>query len=536
MPRRAHNTTLPATIRLGKQRFTSLSHLFSSVEPKPVVSFATFTSRVRSLQQQGDLSTKALLTALHLTTEEYRKQFSVRKTLILVAGRRLILSELYEASQSQLPYRQVWQRVRSLKSTSLLDRHSLNDALTMSTPDWITFYGGGRHRTFKYDGEMYPEHHGEVFRSITAFLRSIGRYEDRTIVWSRLKSSWNLDDALSIPVVLPTRRKGLIYCLVRISTKQVYVGLTVGTLAQRWTFHVRAAQAGAQTKLARAILEDGPEGFSKSVLESGISDLAVLSERERIWAQQLGALTSKGLNTAKPGGLGGPRGKVVQALGESFKSLAEASQIVGERLGLPSYVVSRRLSKGLPISAKARRHSNHEDAGSNLYRRWLALLRRHPTRIASRWLKDYNAFKMDVQPFDPSLRLIRIDETKAWGPKNFLWVSSQTSVERKHGSKVQVFGRNFPSLKAVATHYGIGTSTLKDRIRRQGMPLEQAVTAALSATSYKSASQPVVDGKVFRSKRQAILYLAASRGWTEDQAKYRFTVGRHATHSIEGDA
>ena len=69
-------------------------------------------------------------------------------------------------------------------------------------------------------------------------------------------------------------------------------------------------------------------------------------------------------------------------------------------------------------------------------------------------------------------------------------------------------------------------STLKNRINQQGMSVEQAIAAPLAATSYKHSQHPiVVDGREFRSKRQAILYIAETRGITEDQAKYRFNTG-----------
>jgi hypothetical protein len=407
-----------------------------------------------------------------------------------------------------------------------MDGAALSDALAMPTPDWIAFYGGGRHRAFVYEGEVYPQLAGQHFHSIAAFLRTVDRYDQRATIWSRLKMSWNMDDSLTVPVTSESKRKGLIYRLFRRKTSQVYVGLTLGTLDQRWVFHVRAAKAGATTKLAQAIREDGLDGFSRNVLEADISGLDVLASREIFWAQKLDSLGPQGLNTAKPGGLGGPRGKRVEVDGESYRSLVEAAQLLGERLDLPSYVVRSRIAKGLPIPKKARKHAQHEDAGTNLYRRWLALVRRHPTAVVARWKESYKTFKADVQPFDPARRLIRLSDKRPWGPKNFEWVDTRAAVERSHGTRISAFGVTYPSLRAVAQHFGLGVSTLKDRIGRQSLSIEAALKEPLSNTSYRRQSAPVVDGRSFRSKRQAILYLAESRGWTEDQAKYRFTVGK----------
>lgn len=89
-------------------------------------------------------------------------------------------------------------------------------------------------------------------------------------------------------------------------------------------------------------------------------------------------------------------------------------------------------------------------------------------------------------------------------------------------------GTKYPSLKAVATKFGIGLSTLKDRLARQGRPIEEAIAMPLAATSYRRATDDVVvDGLKFRSKRQAILHIARTRGITEHHAKYRLSVGAY---------
>jgi len=94
------------------------------------------------------------------------------------------------------------------------------------------------------------------------------------------------------------------------------------------------------------------------------------------------------------------------------------------------------------------------------------------------------------------------------------------------GKAVTIHGMEYPSLKAAAAAFGIGVSTLNDRMRRQGQSPEEAVGRPLGATSYRTSEGGTkVDGKVFRSKRQAIVHIAASRSITEGQAKYRFERG-----------
>ncbi len=292
--------------------------------------------------------------------------------------------------------------------------------------------------------------------------------------------------------------------------------------------HVRSARRGVKTRLAHAIRLDGESGFDFEVLEEGIADMQVLAERERFWAEHAGAFGEHGLNKAKAGGLGGPRGLAVVVGGDRFRSKKEASEVLGLRLGIAPSVILSRINQGrsLPAPASVRRHSKHPDAGTSMFRRWLALLKRYPNGVVKRWLESYDNFKSDIQPVPPQTELVRINKEYAWGPDNFKWVTKQHKIEMDHGVAVVIHGVSFPSMTAAASAHGMPVSTLKDRIRRQRLPLGVAIERPLGATSYRSNKGAIkVDGFDFRSKRQAILHIARTRGWSEDKAKYRFTIG-----------
>lgn len=529
--RRPHNSKAPASIPYGGRHHSGAASIYRSVARPPTVSLATFTTRIRKLAVAGALTSECIDEALWLSAEDYQRKFGARYTLVSIDGLSIDLARYYEASRSKaaVSYRTFWQRIRALRQAARLDPDALDDALTMAQPIWISFHGGGRKRPFVYSGEEFPEQAGKRFHSVAAFLRSVDRYSDRALIWSRLKAGWNLDDALTIPTTLGGHRLGSIYKAVRLKTGEIYVGLTVTTVPQRWKFHVRRALSASATRLHMAIREDAPEGFLVEVLETDIRDPEQLREREGFWVRQLGALGPDGLNTAKPGGLGGPRGRRVEYDGEVFRSMNEAADVLSERLGIERHVILSRLQSGSPIpsSDRVRKHSKHPDAGSNLFRRWLGLLKRHGDAVDPAWANDYEQFKRDVSPVPADKHLVRTDARTPWGPGNFKWVSTQEKVERTHGKSIMVHGKSYPSLKAVADAHHIGVSTLQDRIRRQGMPWEQAVAAPLGETSYRSATRPItVDGRTFRSQRQAILYIARTRGLSEDQAKYRFTTGK----------
>lgn len=519
-------------LRYAGVSYSGPAALYRSLDRSPAVSLATFTTRFRRLVDSGELSDAGIEEALFLSVQEFKRKYGARKTKVEVEGQALDLLAYFteHANLCVVEYRNFWQRVRTLRKKDALDRDTLTDALALDAAEWHTFYGGGRSRSLVYDGAEYPEQRGVRFRSVAAFLRTIGRYDDRQLIWSRLKSCWNLDDALVLPAATDSLREGSIYLITRLKTGEIYVGLTVMTVEQRWTVHQRRALDGAGTKLARAIREDGAGGFRVEVIEAGVEDPTQLAAREVYWVERLGAMGEKGLNAAKPGGLGGPRGKAVTYEGQRFRSIEEAADVLSVWLGLARHVVRTRLQRGadLPAAGQVRRHSRHPDAGSNLYRRWLGMQKRHPNDVVVEWASDYDRFKADVSPVPPDLELVRRRPEEPWGPDNFEWVATQTKVERTHGKAVTVNGVQYPTLKAVAVEYGLGESTLKHRIFNQGMSIEDAVARPLGTTSCRGSGELiVVDGRTFRSKRQAILHIAKTRGITENQAKYRFTANNY---------
>jgi len=448
-----------------------------------------------------------------------------RKTWVMVENTRIDLQGYYDdvAAVAAVSYRTYWQRVRGLRLRGGLDSVSLDNACVLNAGEWITFYGGGRRKGFTYLGEELPDQAGMHFSSVTALLRTIGRYDERALIWSRLKSGWGIDHALSIPKDISIWRPGLIYKVIRKSTGQVYVGLTVCGVDQRWSFHLSAARRGSKAKLARAIREDGDVGFLAVAVEEGITDAEALRQREIYWVAELGALGENGLNVAQPGGLGGSRGKPTTVDGRRCRSLQEAAHVGASNRGIAHHVALNKLRKGLPIPDRARVHSRHPDVGTNLFRRWLALNKRHPGAVEPVWRENYDAFKADVGFNDPTLSLARADDAKPWGPSNFLWLTNQELVEKTHGKGFTVLGVWYPSLKAIARAFSIGCSTLKNRIYAQGMSIEEAVTRPVGVTSYKRSSGDVeLDGQKFRSERQAQLCLIREKGLTEYAARLYF--------------
>jgi len=488
LTRRAHNSTFPEKLVLSGKSYQGPTELYRSVNPEPTISMNTFLGRIRKLNLMDKLEDQLILEALYLPIKEYMEKYSVRKTLVNVESQEIELADYYKEhkEKANVDYPTFRARLKNSKTTDALDSEILIQALTLTSEKWISFYGGGRHRPFVYVGDLYPQHSGKRFHGISAFLRVIGRYSDKSTIWSRLKLGWDIDSALSISVDFRTERFGRIYKVTRLSTGQIYIGLTLSSIEQRWSFHLSAARRNSRTKFAQAIRDDGPDGFHLEVLEDNIDSPLKLQERETYWVKKLDSRGLNGLNTAPAGAIGSSRGVPVIFENESFESIKEAGHVLGKRNGIPSFTVERCIRNGLELPNKTRKNSNHIEAGTNLFRRWLALKKRHHNDIDIEWRDNYDIFKKDVGLMPKEgLRLIRINSEKPWGPGNWCWGNDTEFVQSIHGKPISAHGKSYPSLKALADAFGIGYSTLKNRIRVQKLSPEYAVDLPLGITAGK---------------------------------------------------
>jgi group I intron endonuclease len=502
---------------------------YRKATPIARVELGQFRSRIKScLNRTGCADDVRIHDALYLKTVEYRAKYSPRRTYVEIHESRIDLAEFFAAVLSpSVSYSTFRQRVKRLQNDELLDRVTIKQATQLSTAEWISFYGGGRRRVFRYEGVEFPDLHRQKFRSIASFLRSIGRYDDKGIIWSRMKRGWEIDEALTEPVMALDDRPGTVYLITNDQCTKQYVGLTRTRIEQRWRSHLRAALVvKIDTPLARAIRQIGPDHFTVKTLEVDIEQ-SQLAERERYWIAHLDTQEPNGFNV-KPGGeMGAGRGKEIEYEGEKFPSIEVASEVLSERTGIAKHVVYRRLSQGKPIPDKARQMSEHPEAGTNLWRRWKSLIngakagRRNGTICAS-W-KSYDNFAADVRDaYEPDLLLVRIDNSEPWCGGNVKWVTKQKAIEENHGTQLIAEGKVYPSLNAVAREYGIGRTTLKNRIEVQGLTIDEAVRKSLAPTSKSFRKEPIViDGNEFPSINQAAKFAAKRYRLSFDQARDR---------------
>jgi len=66
----------------------------------------------------------------------------------------------------------------------------------MDMAEWISFYGGGKHKTFIYTGTYLKECVDVEFHSLSSFLKIIGEYENYELIKSRLQRGYDIDSAI----------------------------------------------------------------------------------------------------------------------------------------------------------------------------------------------------------------------------------------------------------------------------------------------------------------------------------------------------
>jgi hypothetical protein len=99
-------------------------------------------------------------------------------------------------------------------------------------------------------------------------------------------------------------------------------------------------------------------------------------------------------------------------------------------------------------------------------------------RVCDRWLNDFSAFLADMGPLPtPQHTLDRIDPNGNYEPGNCRWATrEQQGGEHRRGFvSVTVGGITFDKLAAACRHFGVGVTTVSERLRA-GIPVEQAFT------------------------------------------------------------
>lgn len=297
-----------------------------------------------------------------------------RRTWLKTAGGVVDCRTLFESISSVVEYPNFRTRLKSIEARDiLLTDVVITAAAHMGKSQCMEAYGGGRRQPLNYQGELHPEARGE-YTSLRSFLRRIGRYSDRQLINNRYRRQWDLVGALREPPQ-EADQPGYIYLITDMVTGLSYVGLSVNAPHIRWGQHRRSAIEGSNACLHQAIRENGAESFRVETLEEVDPD-GDLAAREVHWILEIGTLWPDGYNKREGGQLGGYDGIPVAWEGRDFPSIAAMCREVGKETSLPVHVVESRYRSGNPLPDQARSHSDHPEAGSQLFRQWLGIKER----------------------------------------------------------------------------------------------------------------------------------------------------------------
>lgn len=521
--RRAHNSKWKSGITYRGQVYVGPAAIHAVADPERRVSSQAFSLRLSN--RSNDLNDVVIDECLYMSVPNYKAKYATRVTPTIVDGELVSVNDLYVSiPEPAISYPNFRQRIKRLENAGRLTQTTVRFAASASKEDWMIEHGGGRRIQFTYDGDQFTELAGQTFPSIAAFMKKIGRYDDRFLIRRRLAAQWPIDVALTEPPIPQTERTYRIYKISRIADGKAYIGLTILDATSRFAQHLRKASEGSELPFYQALINHGPDAFTLEILEDSLLPEEV-GIREKHWISALGTQHPAGFNIAAGGQRGGGKSKPVEYQGEKFPSIEEAATVLGKRYDLPRHVVIKRLSNGVPLQKTARKQSKHAAAGTPHWRQWASMINRVDKKnggtLDPLW-RDYDQFLADVgRKPDGMDKLVRIDPELAWAPGNVKWTSNQDHMDAVNGQTMTVAGTTYPSIKALADAYQIGVSTLKNRLSKQGMTPEEAVAAPLGKTSRKASGPISFEGNEYKSIHEASRIISEAAGEVYEVTRYR---------------
>lgn len=448
-----------------------------------------FIQRCNRLQQRWELTDELLWDAATLEPKAYTEKYRTRRTLRVINGDSVELQNAYsQLKRPPIHYSVFRERLTTFakkqQRMSLVDDIDvLSKAGYLSQEHWNYFIGGGAAKPFIYRGSKYPKIKNKQFMSVPSLLMDLDLLDSKSLVLGRLKKGFDIDRAISEEKHAQKDGYGTVYKLVSSISEKEYIGLTTSSIDERFEQHKSSALNGSKMLVHRAMRHFGVDTFHIEAVEESIP-IAELPTREIHFIKFFSTLSPLGLNRNSGGQLGGSKGKPVTIMGRRYNSIAAAAKAIeSETNGIVRHFSVEsciRSGREIPdIANPPRKNSTHKDAGSNLFRRHSSLLRRN--RLSHEWI-DYDTFKRDVlqvitikEIAKKKLRLTKVSNEKAFGPCNCYWVTAMEANEARCGKVITAFGKDFPSMTALAKHYDMPVSTLKYRIRALKLVTEQAI-------------------------------------------------------------
>lgn len=263
---------------------------------------------------------------------------------------------------------------------------------------------------------------------------------------------WSIEEALGIKPRPGYERGvvGIVYLIKNKLNQRAYVGITMGTLEQRWQQHLDKALGGKrlnQVGLHQDIATLGPDAFETQVITKANS-LGELREMEVAYILQLKCRSPHGYNLNAGGSGTRTTGVKIVVLGESFPSIAKACK----QYGVDRRTVNKRLINGW----------SPEEA--------LGLIDRALNGGPKAVVIDGVRYR-SIRQAEISLNLNKGSLSRRLVEKNGELHASAT-IGNRH--EIEFRGKKFPSATALCKEYGVPWGTFSSR-KHLGKAIEECL-------------------------------------------------------------
>ena len=293
---------------------------------------------------------------------------------------------------------------------------------------------------------------GKKFSTMSAAAKSYGY--SPTTVNAKLLKGWSPEQALG----LKKRRGfhpgliGIVYILKNKINKKIYIGATLGSLSNRWQWHVHKSNYKYLKKdsIAEAISKYGKNNFTKRILKR-LKNIQELSQLERYYINKYDSQTPNGYNLST-GGFGfGNLGKKIKIKGLKFKTMKDAAKHFGINIG----TFSTRIRSGWTLVQAAGLKKNNQIPINNIQ-----------VKIDG---KKFNSRREAAKFYGIHEHTVSNRLFNGWSIKDAL---KTKIVDRS--IKIKFDGKNFKSIRNLAKFYNVSPGTLSGKLKR-GVSIKEAL-------------------------------------------------------------
>ena len=325
--------------------------------------------------------------------------------------------------------------IRRIKSPKYKHKFTISEALGLKK-----FKGKGFIKTLIVEGKK--------FNTMSEAARHYGY--SPTTVNRKLLDGWSPEQALGLK-----KRKGfhpetngIIYIIKNRINKKIYIGASLGTLANRWKGHVDRARINTRKdSIAEAIIEFGKNNFKIRILKRTNE----LSKFERHYINKFNSRTPNGYNLSA-GGIGyGSLGRKVKIDGIKFKTLKDAADHSGVNQG--TFVTRLSIGRTLEQAAGLQKYNT-------IY-------------------KNHIKVKIDGNEFDnvrAAAKFYGIHDHTARTRIGNGWSIERALKTKKIdlAKKIKFKGKTFKSIRKLAKFYNVSSGTLAGKLSK-GISVKKAL-------------------------------------------------------------